>query len=162
DGYLACDLVDLGRPATKWATRISSSDQFLRVLRQAWSCANSVPRGPVLVAIPMDVLEQPVDGEPTRTPTPFTRTIPHQPIIPAMSAGLAGAKHPIILIGDALAWSGAKNEVLELAELLGARIYGLFLTMAGRMLSEPRFGGFLPLTSGAAVAETTYKADAVL
>jgi benzoylformate decarboxylase len=162
DGYLACDLLELGRPATKWAARISSGDQLLHVMRQAWSRANTSPRGPVLLAIPMNVLEEAVQGEIVATHLPLVATLAPESVIAQMAEDLQAAKRPLVLIGDALAWSGAEGEVLELCERLGAPLYGLGLTMAGRMLGHPQFAGFLRHTSGDAVAEITSQADLVL
>lgn len=162
DGYLACDLVALGRPATKWATRIATGEQFLRVMHQAWMCANTPPRGPVLIAIPMDVCDEIVDGAPVRTALSSQRDLPDGSLIDAMARGLAGARKPLILVGDALAWAGGEAEALALAQRLGAPIFAINMTMAGRLLSEPSFAGYLRLTSGDIVAHVTRQADAIL
>jgi len=57
DAQMAVDLVAMARPVTKYATRVLHPASVLRVLRRAVKIAMTPPRGPVLVVLPMDVLD---------------------------------------------------------------------------------------------------------
>ncbi|MEU4744934.1 thiamine pyrophosphate-binding protein, partial [Actinosynnema sp. NPDC023658] len=57
DSQMATDLVAMARPVTKYATRVTHPDSLLRVMRRAVKTAMTEPRGPVFVALPMDVLD---------------------------------------------------------------------------------------------------------
>ena len=162
DGYLAWDLVELARPVTKWATRVASPSQSLRILRRAWSRALTPPRGPVLLSFPMDVLEGPAVETPIVTVLPETRTTPDPAVIREMAEGLLRATHPVLLVGDDLAWSGAETEALEVAALIGAPVCGLNLTMAGHLLAHPSFRGILSHTASGPIVQALASADAVL
>src|SRR5204863_9812723 len=61
DAQMAADLVAMARPVTKWATRVVDPRSLLRVLRRAVKIAMTPPRGPVFVALPMDILDAPND-----------------------------------------------------------------------------------------------------
>src|SRR5919198_244605 len=59
NAQMAADLVAMARPVTKCATRVTHPGSVLRVLRRAVQAAMTPPRGPVFVALPMDVLDAP-------------------------------------------------------------------------------------------------------
>lgn len=161
DGFLAGDLVALARPVVKEAIRITAPDQLPRLVRRAWRLANTPPRGPVLLAIPMDVLDAPTAAavHPTDLPTP---ALPPREVAERIADALARAVRPLILLGDNAAWGHAHEGAIRIAERLGCRIYGLNLTLAGSLLAHPLFGGIFSPTSGALVAKVTREADAIL
>ena len=65
DGQMAADLVTMARPFVKsdqngpCAWRAMDPDSVLRLTRRAFKTAATPPAGPVLLVLPMDVLEQP-------------------------------------------------------------------------------------------------------
>src|SRR5262249_44811263 len=63
DAQMAADLVAIARPVTKHAMRVVDPGSVLRVIRRAVKIAMTPPRGPVFVALPLDVLDAPNDEE---------------------------------------------------------------------------------------------------
>src|SRR4051812_40969468 len=125
DAQMAADLVAMARPVTKYATRVVDPSSLLRVLRRAVKIAMTPPRGPVFVALPMDVLDE-LTAEaalptviPNRAVTPAARDIAEAVEL------LAGARNPIVLMGDGVSVSGAQAELAAVAELLDAPVYGV-------------------------------------
>lgn len=123
DAQMAADLVAMARPVTKWATRVVDSRSLLRVLRRAIKIAMTPPRGPVFVALPMDVLDMPNSEPVLPTVVPATRTRPAPDLVARAGALLAPARRPLVLVGDGVATSGAEPELARVAEKLGADVW---------------------------------------
>jgi benzoylformate decarboxylase len=166
DGQMAADLVNMARPFVKsdhngpCSWRVVDAGSLLRLLRRALKTAATPPMGPVFLALPMDILDA-VNAEPV-VPTSRidTRVAPSPESIAQAAALLAEAKAPLILMGDAVAASGAQAELAEVAELLGAVVWGVNCSEVNLPSSHPLFGGFTghmfgedsrPITSGADV-----------
>src|ERR1700728_4785120 len=62
------DQVAIATPITKWAHRITVTQTIPRLVAQAVRMATSVPMGPVLLDIPLDVLGGQVDEESVQIP----------------------------------------------------------------------------------------------
>src|SRR3954466_2798109 len=60
---LGHDLVAMAAPVTKWSVQIEHADELAPVLRRAFKVATDAPKGPVFVALPINVLEQETDVE---------------------------------------------------------------------------------------------------
>jgi thiamine pyrophosphate-dependent acetolactate synthase large subunit-like protein len=125
DAQMAGDLVAFAEPVTKWSTTVLDPSSLLRTLRRAVKIAATPPMGPVYVCLPMDILDAPVMEEVMPTSLPSSRVVPTQDQLKQMAAWLAGAKTPIIFMGDGVAYSGAQAELTRLAELLGAEVWGV-------------------------------------
>src|SRR5437867_22307 len=104
DAQMASDLVSMAKPVTKWATRVIDPSSTLRVLRRAIKLAATPPTGPVFVALPMDVLDSPLEEEVVPTSFPDTRVAPGAEAVRAAVAMLAGATRPIAIVGDGVAF----------------------------------------------------------
>ncbi len=141
DSQMACSLVDLVKPVTKYATRVTDPNQLLRVMRRAYKIAATPPTGPVFVALPQDILDAPNSESVFRTEIPTTRFSPGDEDLEAVARELTQGKNPIILMGDGVAQSGAQNELTELAELLGADVYGVNSSEVNISCLHPRFAG---------------------
>src|SRR5688500_17443932 len=85
DAQMAADLVAIAVPVTKWATRVVHPASLLRVLRRAMKIAATPPMGPVFVALPMDILDEPNDEEVVPTSYVKTRVTP-EPALVAQAA----------------------------------------------------------------------------
>jgi benzoylformate decarboxylase len=123
EAHMAADLVAMARPVTKYATRVTHPGSLLRVMRRAVKVAMTPPRGPVFVALPMDVLDEPNDEPVAPTSIPDMRTTPDADVVAHAADLLAGARQPVILIGDEVALTGAQGELVRLAETLGADVW---------------------------------------
>jgi thiamine pyrophosphate-dependent acetolactate synthase large subunit-like protein len=162
DAQMAADLVSMARPVTKWATRVVDPSSLLRVLRRAIKMAATPPMGPVYVCLPMDVLDAPNDEEIVPTSHLQTRTAPEPSLIAAAAQFLAAAQHPMIILGDGVAFSGAQQELTQVAELLGAEVWGADSSEVNISTTHPLFKDLLGHMFGDHSRAITSRADAVL
>src|SRR5262249_19633532 len=146
DGQMAADLVSMAKPFVKadyngpCAWRVVDSGSLLRLLRRAFKAASTPPRGPVFLALPMDVLDQ-VNNEPVcRSVAVHSEARPDPQVVAEAARLLAGGRRPLILMGDGIAASGAQAELMEVAELLGAAVWGANCSEVNVPASHPLFG----------------------
>lgn len=120
------DLVTLTRPLTKWAYEVKRPEELPWALHRALQVAVTPPSGPVFLSLPMNVLDERIPEEELSTPMPAgVRLGKADPEAVRRAVELlAVARRPLIVSGEAVATGGAVREVVELAELVGARVYG--------------------------------------
>ncbi|MFD8691613.1 thiamine pyrophosphate-binding protein [Streptomyces sp. NPDC059651] len=162
DAQMAADLVAMARPVTKYATRVLDARSLLRVLRRAVTIAMTPPRGPVAVVLPADVMEELTTEPAVASCLPSFRTAPDPGEVARAAGLLAGGSAPLILMGDGVAASGAQAELTEVAELLGAPVWGVNSSEVNFDTTHPWYGGALGHMSGDDSARVAGGADAVL
>lgn len=162
DAQMAVDLVAMAEPVTKYATRVTDPASVLRVLRRAVKIAMTPPRGPVFVALPADVLDAVTDEPALPTVVPSTRVLPEPALVARMASALSGGKRPLVLMGDGVATSGAQRELATVAQLLGARVYGVNSSEVNIDAADPSYAGNVGHMFGADSARIVGDADRVL
>jgi benzoylformate decarboxylase len=142
------DLVQMARPYTKWSYEIPSPADLPQAVRRAIKVAMTPPTGPVFLSLPMDVLEESLDVDLSPTSRPDLRPGPLPELLEQASEVLCTAKTPTIIVGDRVSKSGALAQVVELAEALGARVYGEPQANSIAFPADhPLFAGVLPSLS---------------
>lgn len=162
DAQMACDLVAMAKPVTKWAARVTDNQSLLRLLKRAIRIASTPPMGPVFLALPMDVLDEQNNEQITATSIPSTRTAPDAGTVQAMSEILLKAESPMIIMGDGVAVSGAQNELAEVATLSGAAVWGSDSSELNIDTEHPCYQGLLGHMFGTHSAPIVSQADVVL
>ncbi len=162
DSQMAADLVSMAKPVTKWSTRVVDPRSLLRVLRRAIKIASTAPMGPVFVCVPADVLDAENDEPVIPTSILDTRVAPAPEQVGRAADLLASAQNPLIIIGDGIAFSGAHDELAQVAEALGAEVWGADASEPNLSFTHPLWKGMLGHMFGASSAKVTTKADAVL
>jgi benzoylformate decarboxylase len=162
DGFLGGDLVSMAKPVTKWAARVSDGSQLLRMVRRALKVAATPPQGPVFLALPMDVLDQLVTAD--INPTPIVDTCARIPDDRAryIATALINAEHPLLLVGDGVAVSGAQAAVEALATLLAIPVYRADASAVDISFRAPTFMGLLGHAYGDDTRRVTLPADVIL
>ncbi|MDI3418495.1 thiamine pyrophosphate-binding protein [Streptomyces luteolus] len=162
DAQMAADLVAMAKPVTKYATRVTDPGSVLRTLRRAMKMAMTAPRGPVFVSLPMDVLDA-VNTEPV-LPSTFldTRALPVPSLVEQAAELLAGAERPLVLVGDGVSASGGQDELVLVAEQLGADVWGVDFSEVNLDARHPLYRGQLGHMFGEVSADVVKDADAVL
>jgi benzoylformate decarboxylase len=121
---LGADLVAMAHPIAKWAHQVRTADEIPQVVRRAIKVALTPPCGPVVIAVPMDILDlhcaAPVH-EPDRISTLVS---PDEGAVENAARLLLSARNPAFIVGDGVARSGAVDEVVALAARVGAPIFG--------------------------------------
>jgi benzoylformate decarboxylase len=139
---LTADLPTLARPFVKWAGEVHRVEDLPRYVHRAVKTALAPPTGPVFLSLPGDILKSDADIdllEPTRV---ATRVRGDADAVAAAAEMLAKAERPVIIAGDAVAQSRAHQELIALAEAIGAPVYVEFIpNTASFPASHPLYRG---------------------
>ncbi|WP_276253994.1 thiamine pyrophosphate-binding protein [Halomontanus rarus] len=134
---LSGDLVDLADPFTKWSAEVLDVETLPTMLRRAFRVALTPPRGPVFLALPLDVTMAETDATPERLgPIPSAGRGDATQIDRAADL-LVDADEPALIVGDGVARAGtdAIDAAVDFAEAAGCRVHGEILA------SEVNFPG---------------------
>ena len=138
------DQVAVVTPITKWAHRITVTQDIPRLVAQAVRLATSNPTGPVLLDMPMDVLGAQIDENSVAIPEKVlidSRSSPDSREIDEALKLLAGAARPVIMIGPGAYFSGAEAELREFAEATGIPVFSDFQAHGLLPSNHPLYGG---------------------
>jgi len=119
DAFQDFDLVGLFRPVTKLAVRINRPERIPELLRAALRAAMSGRRGPVLVEIPRDVLNDQVVRAAMLAPAGYRATHPQPPHPDAIREAarlVQQAERPLLLVGGGVTRAHANELVVRLSE----------------------------------------------
>jgi thiamine pyrophosphate-dependent acetolactate synthase large subunit-like protein len=159
DAQMAGDLLGFAEPVTKWSTLVMEPSSLLRVLRRAVKIATTPPMGPVYVCLPVDILDAPT-VEPVRpTSLPSTRVIPDEVLVKEMAEILASSQKPMIFVGDGVSFSEAQAELTQVAELLGAEVWGADIGDLNMSYTHPLYQGSTGHMFGYSSKPITTKGD---
>ncbi|MCL5263854.1 MAG: thiamine pyrophosphate-binding protein [Chloroflexi bacterium] len=124
--FLSADLVRLTSQFTKWSWQVSRIEELGIAVRRAFKEATSPPTGPVFLALSRNVLDEVADFDPV---PPVKYRIPDRirgdanAILKAAEM-LVDAEKPVVFAGEGVGRASAQKELVQLAELIGARVYG--------------------------------------
>lgn len=96
----------------KWAVEIDDVDRIPEIVARAWKTATTGRPGPVVVALPEDMLTSLTEAEPLRGPAEIAEPVPAPAAVEKARAILAAAKRPVILYGGCN-WSDAGRAALQ-------------------------------------------------
>jgi benzoylformate decarboxylase len=158
---LSGDLVEMTDQYTKWSAEIRHASDIPVAVRRAFKEAKTPPTGPVFLSFPWDTLDEELDSEIVPSSPGYFRTRPDTEAVARASELLSRAENPMIVLGDRVAQSGAVNELLTVAEQVGARVYAASFSEVNFPTSHPLYSGMLNLNSPSA-ARLLAGADVVL
>ena len=162
DSFQEIDITGITLPITKHNYFVQSVDKLADTIREAFYIAASGRPGPVLVDIPKDVQTAVWDYEPAEPVIPGGKlTAKEIRILPAAEC-INNAERPFIYYGGGLISSGAKEEMLALAELIDAPIGCSMMGISGIPSDHPRFLGMQGMHGHYASTMTMKKADCII
>lgn len=98
-------------PLAKWATEIDNPDRIPEIISRAWHIALSGRPGPVVIALPEDMLTQMTASQPCQPVTIAEAGVDTDALSQAMEM-LSAAKKPLILAGGG-GWNDAGKKALQ-------------------------------------------------
>lgn len=155
------DQMAVMRAVTKWNARISDANNVVCVMEEALDRLESGRPLPIHVEIPLDVLDQRVDGEASPREPFIVVPEPDDEKIEKAAALLADAKRPLIYAGGGAVSSGAAPFVLQLAERLKAPVLTSIMGKGAFPEDHPLSLGAL-WSAGNVVDDYLKRADAVI
>ncbi len=158
------DYVSAMRHLCKRTWLVSNIQQLPRVLQNAHSEAISGRPGPVLIDLPMELQVEKLKAEIPEPPVHLGRIFADPANVKKAAELLMSAESPLILIGGGVVMSDAQEELVNLAEFLGAPVAATFRGDAkGGFPENHELYVFSPGNVGSSVAnKLAQEADVIL
>jgi acetolactate synthase I/II/III large subunit len=161
EGFQELDYRQVFGPVAKWATQIDHAGRVPEVIAHAWALATSGRPGPVVVALPEDMLRDEAD---------VADAGPHRPVAGSPGAAelerlrelLAGAERPLIVVGEG-GWSAqAGADVAAFAEATGIPVAASWRCQDFVDNRSPAYAGHAGLAMDPALARRIREADVLV
>ena len=110
EAFQEIDYRQMFGPMAKWVAQIDSADRIPELLSRAFHIATSGRPGPVVLALPEDMLVDESSAE-DASPYAVTRVHPAGADVEAARTLLAAAERPLVIVGGA-PWSAEANKAL--------------------------------------------------
>lgn len=110
----------------KWVVEIDESLRIPELVARAWRTAISGRPGPVVVALPENVLSAPCHAPPIVALAPTQEPIPSDDVMEAVKTELSSAKRPLILYGGANWQQDAMTALQGFAESADIPVVSVF------------------------------------
>ncbi|TCD05036.1 thiamine pyrophosphate-binding protein [Erythrobacteraceae bacterium CFH 75059] len=161
EGFQEVDLPAFFRPLAKWAARIDDPERVPEYVARAYATAMSGRPGPVVLALPEDMLAQgctarvrPCVYRPAQPPCPDA--------VGTMLQMLGDAAAPVALVGGA-GWNAkARHYFQQFAERLGLPVATAFRRQDAIPASSPVYAGSLGYGPNPELVERVRAADVIL
>ena len=124
DPLLQGDLISIASPTTKWAAEVTKPEQLPILIHRAFQDCQDTTPGPVFLSLPMDMMESLSTVKIPEVSRVDRRPVAHS--LPELAAALASMTpgKVAIIAGDEISINDAYKEVIELAEILAAPVFG--------------------------------------
>jgi benzoylformate decarboxylase len=146
---LTGDNVTVARPWCKWAVEIQRVEDLATLVRRAVQVALTPPTGPVFLSVPVDAQLEEADTAGLAAPQiADSRVRPPLDAVRKACDLLVKARQPAILAGSRVTEAQGAEELVALAETLGAPVFAESKTSHGRLpmpAQHPLYRGTLPL-----------------
>ena len=118
------DLVEMTKQFTKWSAEVHRADRIPEYLNRAFKVAATPPTGPVYLALPSNLLGESISlANPAAERSRVVARIGADPEALTEAAKLlAQSRRPLIVAGSGIAKSGAIDDLIRFAEMVGVPV----------------------------------------
>ena len=170
DAFQEADTFGLSFPITKHSMLISSAEELLHAIPEAFSIAASGRPGPVLIDIPVNVQQQkvtftewPEPGKKTRQAARF-RTQGKELVckMNEFAEILVKAEKPVIFAGGGCTSTSARKGLLDFLEVFPAPVVTSLMGLCALSSEHPCFYGMTGMYGGQIANDALMNADVIL
>jgi len=162
DSFQEIDITGITLPITKHNYVVGSPDELHDVIREAFAIAKSGRPGPVLIDVPKDVQINKAEVEFTSPVESFCQQPAKEIRITEAAECINESKRPYIYFGGGLIESGAREEMMALAEKLDAPLGCSFMGLSGIPTDTPWFLGMQGMHGHYASSMAMHKSDCII
>lgn len=138
------DQLAIARPITKWAHRVAATADLPRLVAHAVRLATTGPTGPVLLDLPVDVLNGEIDEHAARIPHTMLLNAapgPDPASVQAALSLLSHAQRPVIMAGVGAFQAGITTELTAFVDATGIPVFSDFAAHGLIPSSHEAYGG---------------------
>jgi acetolactate synthase-1/2/3 large subunit len=160
EAFQEVDLAAFYAPITKWAATVHRADRLAEFVEKGLRIATSGRPGPVMLALPADLLGEDVPGPPETGMRSVPRPAPGPEEVRFVARRLSEARRPVVIAGEGA--SHTAEELLAFAEAFDVGVYAVFRRQDVFPNEHPLYLGHLTLATPPDTLRALDEADLVL
>ncbi len=160
EAFQEVDLAAFYAPITKWAATVHRADRLAEFVERGLHIATSGRPGPVMLALPADVLGEDVPIPDDRAEAPPPRPVPSPEEVRGIARRLSEARRPVVIAGGGA--GRAREALISFAEAFGVGVYAAFRRQDVFPNEHPLYLGHLTLGTPPDTLKALETADLVL
>jgi acetolactate synthase I/II/III large subunit len=160
EAFQEVDLAAFYAPIAKWAATVHRADRVAEFVERGVRIATSGRPGPVMLALPADLLGQDVPDDPDTGVGHPARPVPRPEEIRRVARRLGEAWRPVVIAGGGA--GHARAELLSFAEAFNVGVYAAFRRQDVFPNEHPLYLGHLTLATPPETLRALEEADLVL
>jgi acetolactate synthase-1/2/3 large subunit len=160
EAFQEVDLPAFYAPITKWAATVHRADRLAEFVAKGLRIATSGRPGPVMLALPADLLGEDVTIPDDRAEVPPPRPVPDPEDVRWVARRLSAARRPVMIAGGGA--SHARDELVAFAESFDIGVYAAFRRQDVFPNEHPHYLGHLTLGTPPETLRALEEADLVL
>lgn len=161
DAFQEVDYRRFFTPIAKWAAEIEDTSRIPEYVARAWTVAQSGRPGPVVLALPEDMLSGHADV-PDILPAPVPRVAARPEDAQSIAAFLAGARKPLVVLGGSHWSEDAAQDAARFAEGFDLPVAVTFRRQSHIDNESPYYAGDLGVGSNPKMYARLREADTLL
>jgi acetolactate synthase-1/2/3 large subunit len=160
EAFQEVDLCAFYAPITKWSATVHRADRLAEFVARGLRIATSGRPGPVMLALPADVLGEAVQDAPEAYVLSPLRSAPAPEDVRAVAGRLDAARRPVVIAGGGA--QSAREPLISFAEAWGVGVYAAFRRQDVFPNEHPNYLGHLTLGTPQETLKPLEEADLVL
>ncbi len=161
EGFQEVDYRAMFGPLAKWATQVEEAARLPEVLARAFAVATSGRPGPVVVALPEDMLAEEAEAEDARPQRPVAAA-PGARELEILRGRLRTARRPLIVVGEGGWTARAGEDIAAFAQANAVPVAASFRCQDFVDNACPAYAGHAGLGMDPALARRIEEADLLL
>ncbi|MFB0613409.1 thiamine pyrophosphate-binding protein [Aurantiacibacter poecillastricola] len=162
EGFQEIDFPAFFAPIAKWSARIDDARRIPEYIARAWSTAISGRPGPVVLALPEDMLHEDVLDTPVRPAVTRPAQAPCPDVMATAMQMIGDAAAPLAIVGGA-GWNGrARHYFTQFAERIGLPVATAFRRQDAVSAESRVYAGNLGYGPNPKLSERVRAADLLL
>jgi acetolactate synthase-1/2/3 large subunit len=160
EAFQEVDLAAFYAQVTKWSATVHRADRLAELVEKGLRIATSGRPGPVMLALPSDLLGEVVPTLPEAPPERLPRSAPDAEEVRVVARRLSEARRPVVIAGEGA--GDARQELISFAEAYNTGVYAAFRRQDVFPNEHPLYLGHLTLGTPPETLRALQAADLVL
>jgi acetolactate synthase-1/2/3 large subunit len=161
EGFQEVNQENFFAPISKWTIEITDTHRIPELVQRAFRIAKRARPGPVVVGLPVDVIDAEVEMEIGQVIT-IPKPAPGKDEVARALSLISQAKHPIMIAGGGVVRSGAHEPLIQFAESMALPVLSSFRRHDVFPNHHSQYLGHIGLGTPKNIIETVKTADLIV
>jgi acetolactate synthase-1/2/3 large subunit len=165
DAFQESDVMGITMPITKHNYQVRNTEDFPRIIKEAFHIASTGRPGPVVVDVPKDIAQGSAEfhyDQKVHLPGYVPNTTPNQLQIHKLTEALGRAKKPVVLAGAGVLHAKAHQQLREFVEKYNLPVIHTLLGLGGFPAEHPNFLGMAGMHGTYTANMALYECDLLI